>query len=311
MNVFPSIIANRFRTRAPVGSAHVRRLASIALAACALSSVTSAQSQTNALRTFYVNAGGAQWTTTTGWQQFATTSPPAWAPCGGPAPQPAQPWLGITCNVSGQITELRLPNNNLRGTLRLPGPLINTLIAIDVSQNQLEDALPIFAMFPQLTQFNAQNNRFTGVVPPIRRQSAMQLFRIGGNRLHGPAPLPPFPRALTNGGSSLCPNYFTPAASPQTRFDLAWNTATGLATWSQGCTAASPTVYLCSRDFDGDGTITAATDAILLARGTLAFAAPALPQGLSIPANAVRDSGLSLVLHMRDRCGMVNVPEPR
>jgi hypothetical protein len=311
MNVFPSIIANRFRTRAPVASAHASRLASIALAACALSSFASAQSQTNALRTFYLNAGGALWTNATGWQQFATTSLPAWAPCGGPAPQPAQPWLGITCNVSGQITELRLPNNNLRGTLRLPGPLINTLIAIDVSQNQLEDALPIFAMFPQLTQFNAQNNRLTGVVPPIRRQSAMQSFRIGGNRLHGPAPLPPFPRVLINGGSSLCPNYFTPAASPQTRFDLAWNAATGLATWSQGCSTAAPAVYLCSRDFDGDGTITAATDAILLARGTLAFSAPALPQGLGIPANAVRDSGLSLALHLRDRCGLLNVPEPR
>jgi hypothetical protein len=279
MNVFPSIIANRFRMRAPVGSAHVWRLAWITLAACALSSVTSAQSQTNALRTFYLNAGGAQWTNTTGWQQFATTSLPAWVPCGGPAPQPAQPWLGITCNVSGQ--------------------------------NQLEDALPIFAMFPQLTQFNAQNNRFTGVVPPIRRQSAMQLFRIGGNRLHGPAPLPPFPRALTNGGSSLCPNYFTPAASPQTRFDLAWNAATGLSTWSQGCTTATPAVYLCSRDFDGDGTVTAATDAVLLARGTLGLSAPALPQGLNIPANAVRDSGLALALHLRDRCGVFNVPEPR
>jgi hypothetical protein len=311
MNAHCRIHAPLIGSVAIIGSRRAWLTAAVALSALTMSAFANAQSQIGSLRTFYLNAGGTQWTTKTGWQQFDITSLPAWSPCGGPLPQPLRPWLGISCNASGQIIELRLPNNNLRGTLQLPAPLNNTLTVIDVSQNQLEGALPTFATFPQLTEFNAQSNRFTGVVPPIRRQSAMQSFRIGGNRLHGPAPLPPFPRALTSGGSSLCPNYFTPAASPQTRFDLAWNTATGLAAWSQGCAAATPTVYLCSRDFDGDGAITASTDAILLARGTLAFSAPALPQGLGISSSAVRDSGLALALHLRDRCGVMNVPEPR
>lgn len=288
-------------------------LASFASALCvfALNAGAGAQSLNGSLRTFYLSAGGPQWTNKDGWAQFDFTTVPAWSPCGGPFLQPPQPWPGITCNVSGQIVEIRLPNNNLRGVLRLTAPLNSTLIAIDVSANQLEGGLPNFAQFPQLTQFNVQNNRFTGAVPPIRRQSAISSFRIGGNRLHGPAPLPPFPRVLTNGGSSLCPNYFTPASSPQTRFDLAWNTATGLTTWSQGCTTATPAVYGCSRDFDGDGAVSATTDAIILARGSLGYSAPALPQGLSIPSTAVRDSGLSLALHLRDRCGVLNVPEPR
>lgn len=289
----------------------MRAVLAVALGVAALVSQSSAQSLNGSLRSFYLSAGGPEWTNKTGWGQFDITTLPGWSPCGGPFLQPPEPWPGITCNASGQITEIRLPNNNLRGVLRLPAPLNSTLVAIDLSGNQLEGGLPNFAQFPQLTQFNAQNNRFTGVVPPIRRQSGITTFRIGGNRLHGPAPLPPFPRALTNGGSSLCPNYFTPASSPQTRFDLAWNAATGLAAWSQGCTTATPAVYSCSRDFDGDGAVSAATDAIILARGSLGYSAPALPQGLGIPSTAVRDSGLALALHLRDRCGVMNVPEPR
>ncbi len=294
-----------------VHASAMRAVLVVAIGATALVTQASAQSLNGSLRTFYLSAGGPDWTNKTGWGQFDITTIPAWSPCGGPFLQPQQPWPGITCNVSGQITEIRLPNNNLRGLLRLPAPLNTTLIAIDLSGNQLEGGLPNFAQFPQLMQFNVQNNRFTGVVPPIRRQSGITAFRIGGNRLHGPAPLPPFPRALTNGGSSLCPNYFTPASSPQTRFDLAWNVATGLATWSQGCTTATSAVYSCSRDFDGDGAVSAATDAIILARGSLGYSAPALPQGLGIPSTAVRDSGLALALHLRDRCGVMNVPEPR
>lgn len=291
---------------------HITRAAlAILLSTLALHSSASAQSLNGSLRTFYLSAGGPAWTNKTGWGQFDITTLPGWSPCGGPFLQPPEPWPGITCNASGQITEIRLPNNNLRGVLRLPAPLNTSLIAIDLSGNQLEGGLPNFAQFPLLTQFNVQNNRFTGAVPPIRRQSGITVFRIGGNRLHGPAPLPPFPRALTNGGSSLCPNFFSPAASPQTRFDLAWNAATGLATWSQGCSTATPAVYLCSRDIDGDGAVSAATDAIILARGSLGYSAPALPQGLGIPSTAVRDSGLALALHLRDRCGVLNVPEPR
>lgn len=78
-----------------------------------------------ALEAIYDAAGGSGWTHSDNW-------------C---SDKPLGEWYGVETNVLGQVTSLRLPKNNLTGTISEKIALLSHLQHIDLSWNELEGDL--------------------------------------------------------------------------------------------------------------------------------------------------------------------------
>jgi hypothetical protein len=104
------------------------------------------------LRAIYDSTNGSQWTNNSGWLQNNSAE--------------VCTWYRVTCNAAGtNVTEVKLFDNNLAGTLP-----------------------PSLTALPELTYFDATNNRLTGRIPQLSGLTLLTVFDVGGNRLSGPIP---------------------------------------------------------------------------------------------------------------------------
>jgi len=80
----------------------------------------------------FYTTNGAYWDNNAGWN--AGVSLIGCEPCN---------WHGITCNLSGSVTKIELPNNNLTG--RLPASLarLSSLTTLDLSGNEIGYCIPL------------------------------------------------------------------------------------------------------------------------------------------------------------------------
>ena len=70
-------------------------------------------------------------------------------------------WPGVTFNTEGKVTEIRLPNNNVRGTLGAEAFTLSELITLNLSGNLLSgDLSKAFGGCTKLSTINVSNNRF-------------------------------------------------------------------------------------------------------------------------------------------------------
>ncbi|KAK9129739.1 hypothetical protein Sjap_010226 [Stephania japonica] len=101
---------------------------------------------------------------------------------------PSMQQLTISYN---KFTSIQIPRNNGANS---------ELIAVDLSNNEIQGSLPIFvAMMPKLSAFSVENNKFSGRIPTLYAQRAVvpmkgssQFVRLllGRNYLFGPIPRP-------------------------------------------------------------------------------------------------------------------------
>jgi hypothetical protein len=119
-------------------------------------------------------------------------------------------------------------NVNLNGKI----PALTGLTALtyfSVSNNALTGNVPKLTGLNSLQEFDVGRNQLTGTMPALTGLTSLTGISVYLNKLNGPVPDVPNPSALREGGSDLCPNYFTPSDNS------AWDLATGSIPWYSGC----------------------------------------------------------------------------
>ncbi len=176
------------------------------------SQMTSAEQRT-ALVALYTATEGANWSVSDNWDSS----------------EPLSTWYGVTTNEEGNVTELLLPNNRLRGqipdlsalasltTLSLGSNLLNgpvpdlsaitSLSVLDLSFNQLAGSIPPLDTFTNLEWLSLDNNQLTGPLPDLSALISLAVLELRENQLTGPIPDLSALTNLTN--LSLGSNQFT------------------------------------------------------------------------------------------------------
>ncbi|CAN5173994.1 hypothetical protein BH11PSE11_BH11PSE11_36250 [soil metagenome] len=147
------------------------------------------------LDAIFASANGSGWTLKTGWTS-----------AGGECS-----WHGITCNVNQtNITEIRLENNGLSGTLpslsALPAlqffsvyhnnltgsiPSLSSMTSLKyvwLHENAFTGSIPAIGGLNQLIHFYVDHNQLSGSLPTLSGLSALQIFSASNNQLTGPIP---------------------------------------------------------------------------------------------------------------------------
>jgi|GEM_PF-2009321 len=140
-----------------------------------------------------------------------------------------------------QLQVFSVQSNQLSGNIpALTG--LTSLQYLGLSANQLDGPLPSFEGLSAVEWIQASGNQLSGSIPPLTGLNALLSLDVRNNQLVGDAPAVPSPSALMAGHSGLCPNLLNPSIGSAN--DLAWDVATGLTPWSQGCTAAPITLSI-------------------------------------------------------------------
>jgi hypothetical protein len=128
-------------------------------------------SEFNALVALYNSAGGPNWAHNDYWLRNVSN------------------WYGVTIS-SGHVTQLKLPNNLLVGTIPSELGDLTYLTLLDLSQNQLTGPLP--AELSQLTALQSlilSYNHLTGSLPPeLGSLTNLTALHLSQNRLTGSIP---------------------------------------------------------------------------------------------------------------------------
>ncbi len=129
--------------------------------------------ETEILRVLYDSLGGSAWNNANRW---LSADPPS-------------EWSGITVE-GGRITQIRLPDNNLRG--RLPDFLgeLTALRILDLTDNGITGAFPTWiSRIRTLEEVRVGGNQFTGVLPDsVGLMPSLRVLVADRNRLSGALP---------------------------------------------------------------------------------------------------------------------------
>ncbi|KAH3714237.1 hypothetical protein Pelo_19255 [Pelomyxa schiedti] len=96
---------------------------------------------------------------------------------------------GVTCGqVDGveRITELSLPNNNMRGHLHTSIGNMDKIIYLDLSNNNLDGTLPPQMEDMTLKYIDLSSNQFTSTVYSIRNLGGTNFIDLSSNYFYGP-----------------------------------------------------------------------------------------------------------------------------
>lgn len=151
-----------------------------------------------ALETLYHNANGPSWKDNTNWL----------------SDEPINNWYGVRANALGEVYELRLQNNNLRGTIpaelgqlrslkelsldsnelsgSIPAELgqLQNLISLSLNDNELSGSIPIeLGQLQSLTILSLDNGNLSGSIPPeLSQLQNLESLSLRSNLLAGPIP---------------------------------------------------------------------------------------------------------------------------
>jgi Leucine-rich repeat (LRR) protein len=113
----------------------------------------------------YQGTNGADWTRAQGWNLSNT-------PCD---------WAGVSCNKNSSVIALELSQNNLTGTLAEFGGLPE-LQRLELSDNQLSGTIPKFSGLPKLEVLDLSINQLTGVIPEFSGLSQLGTLVLSDNK---------------------------------------------------------------------------------------------------------------------------------
>ncbi len=134
----------------------------------------SAASDRAALEALYDATGGAGWTNGTNWQSSA----------------PLGDWHGVTTDASGRVTELRLGENGLTGSIPAALGSLGALQWLDLSSNDLSGSIPsAIEDLGSLFFLNLSGNGLDGSVPAwLGDMPDLLALYLSGNELTGGIP---------------------------------------------------------------------------------------------------------------------------
>ena len=134
----------------------------------------SAASDRAALEAFYDATGGSGWTNSASWKTSA----------------PLGDWFGVTTDASGRVTELRLSDNGLTGSIPTAFGSLVTLQWLDLSLNELSGPIPsALQSLGNLFFLSLSTNELEGSVPAwLGDMSSLLALYLSGNELTGGVP---------------------------------------------------------------------------------------------------------------------------
>ena len=132
------------------------------------------RSDRSVLISFFESTGGEQWSVKSNWLSV----------------HPLESWYGVTVNAEGRVTEIDLPNNNLRGDLTPELGYLEELVALRVNQNQLTGHIPPeLGMLTSLRRLVLSSNLLSGGIPiELGRLTGLEELLLASNRLAGSIP---------------------------------------------------------------------------------------------------------------------------
>ncbi|MCZ0940553.1 MAG: Ig-like domain-containing protein, partial [Caldilineaceae bacterium] len=140
----------------------------------ALVTVLVPRTDRDVLVAFYENAAGEQWTIKSNWVSI----------------HHLRYWHGVTVNAEGRVTEINLPNNNLRGPLTSDLGFLEELETLRLNDNQLTDHLsPELGRLAKLRHLDLSRNQLSGAIPAeLGELHALEEMDLSFNRLSGSIP---------------------------------------------------------------------------------------------------------------------------
>lgn len=126
------------------------------------------------LAELYETTGGDGWTRNDNWLSAA----------------PIGEWYGVTAAVDGRVIGLRLPDNNLSGSIPPELASLSSLQELSLSNNGLSGRIPPqLGNLSSLVELFLHSNQLSGPVPPeLGRLSALEQLLLSGNELSGRIP---------------------------------------------------------------------------------------------------------------------------
>ncbi|SHF66867.1 Por secretion system C-terminal sorting domain-containing protein [Mariniphaga anaerophila] len=130
------------------------------------------ESDSMVLVRFFNQTGGANWTNNTNWLAG-----------------PVNTWYGIEIE-SDFVTEIRLKNNNLEGTIPPELGQLTSLKHLDLDTNKLQGAIPVeLGQLTELEFLYLNGNKLTGTIPAELLQLVnLELLYLSDNQLSGDIP---------------------------------------------------------------------------------------------------------------------------
>lgn len=101
-------------------------------------------------------------------------------------------WEGVECDCmpNGNVLGLRLPNNNMIGTIPTDIGQLQALRIVDLQSNQLSGNLSAFTSLVNLRELFLSDNNLSGAIPThIENLNLLRYFLIENNNLSGNLPL--------------------------------------------------------------------------------------------------------------------------
>ena len=101
--------------------------------------------------------------------------------------EPVGTWHGITAGSDGRVTELRLPGNEMNGSIPDLGALAN-LTTLDLNTNPLTGSIPDLSGLTSLTTLNLGSGLLNGPIPDLSALTALTSLDLRSNDLTGEIP---------------------------------------------------------------------------------------------------------------------------
>ncbi len=155
-----------------------------------------------ALKALYQSTNGAKWKSNTGWKtwDFSSVTPPDVDVVKG--------WFGVTL-TGDRVTSIKLPENQLKGTLPTELGNLTGLTTLNLNKNQLSGSIPPqLGSLTSLTTLNLHENQLSGTIPKeLGNLANLQFLSLALNNLSGTIPpeivAPPKLQSMLLAGNKL------------------------------------------------------------------------------------------------------------